>query len=66
MFHFYNFLLGLCARILVRCHTQSDGGLDFRGYAWMLAHNGELATENTYPYLNADGYCRFESSTVCA
>ena len=43
-----------------------DGGLDFRGYAWMLAHDGSIATEATYPYLNSDGYCRFESSTVGA
>jgi len=32
-----------------------DGGLDFRGYEWMLKHGGGLATEASYPYLNADG-----------
>jgi len=42
-----------------------DGGLDFRGYRWMLAHGG-LATEATYPYLNSDGFCRFSSSEVGA
>lgn len=43
-----------------------DGGLDFRGYNWMMKHGGGLATEASYPYLNADGYCRFSSSTVGA
>lgn len=39
-----------------------DGGLDTRGYEWMLKHNGKIATESSYPYLNADGYCRADSS----
>jgi hypothetical protein len=42
-----------------------DGGLDFRAYEWMISHGG-IATESSYPYLNADGYCRFTSSTIGA
>jgi len=40
-----------------------DGGLDYRAYEWIMEHDGKLATEESYPYMNADGYCRFESST---
>lgn len=43
-----------------------DGGLDTRGYEWMLKHDGGLATEASYPYMNADGYCRYTSSHVGA
>jgi hypothetical protein len=43
-----------------------DGGLDTKGYEWMLKHNGGLATESSYPYMNADGYCRFDSSRIGA
>jgi len=32
----------------------------------MLAHHGGLATAASYPYLNADGYCRFGAATVGA
>jgi len=47
-------------------NNACDGGLDFKAYAWMLEHGGGLATEASYPYLNADGYCRYESSTIGA
>jgi C1A family cysteine protease len=43
-----------------------DGGLDSRAYEWMLKHNGNLATESSYPYLNSDNYCRASSTTVGA
>lgn len=40
---------------LARRWQACDGGLDYRAYDWMLKHGGEIATEATYPYLNADG-----------
>lgn len=43
-----------------------DGGLDTRGYEWMLKHNGDIAKESSYPYTNADGYCRASSSVIGA
>jgi len=45
-------------------NNACDGGLDFRAYSWMMEHGGHLATEESYPYMNADGYCRFESSAL--
>ena len=47
-------------------NNACDGGLDFRAYEWMMEHDGQIATEASYPYLNADGYCRFSSSQPMA
>mmetsp|Transcript_10607 Transcript_10607/g.24694 ORF Transcript_10607/g.24694 Transcript_10607/m.24694 type:complete len:608 (-) Transcript_10607:264-2087(-) len=60
-------LVPLSEQILMDCswnhgNMACDGGLDYQGFAWMLEHGGALATESTYPYLNADGYCRASSS----
>jgi hypothetical protein len=37
------------------------GGLDYMGFAWLMDHNdGRLATLDSYPYLNQDGFCHFD------
>ena len=64
-------LAPLSQQVLMDCswgegNDACDGGLDFRGYEWMLKHDGEMASEKSYPYMNSDGYCRAESSTVGA
>ena len=42
-----------------------DGGEDFRAYDWIIKHQG-IATEESYPYLQADGYCHNNKATVGA
>jgi len=37
------------------------GGLDLRGYEWILKHNeGRIASERTYPYVNENGRCHYD------
>ncbi len=39
-------------------------GVDIQAYEWIMKHNG-IATEDSYgAYLQADGYCHFNSSSV--
>ena len=63
--------LGPAARAALQAQGHVDlyflgCGLDFRAYEWMMEHDGQIATEASYPYLNADGYCRFSSSQPMA
>uniref|UniRef100_A0A7S2WHS9 Uncharacterized protein n=2 Tax=Mucochytrium quahogii TaxID=96639 RepID=A0A7S2WHS9_9STRA len=37
------------------------GGADMRGYEWVINNNnGLLADNETYPYINQDGFCKFD------
>lgn len=48
-------------------NNACDGGLDTRGYDWMMhSNNGNLATEESYPYMNSDGFCRATTTTIGA
>jgi hypothetical protein len=43
-------------------NTACDGGLDYLGARWLLAHNdGKLATARSYGgYRNQDGFCHYD------
>ena len=38
-----------------------NGGLDYTAYMWAMEHNnGTIATEDSYPFLNQDGFCHYD------
>ena len=45
-------------------NNACEGGEDFRAYQWIMKHGG-IATEESYgQYLQQDGYCHFDNSSV--
>ena len=60
--------VGLSEQNLMDCswvnpykNAACNGGYDYTAYEWVIEHNaGLLATEESYPFLNQDGFCHFD------
>jgi len=60
-------LIPLSEQVLMDCswpqnNNACDGGEDFQAYQWVLSHGGGMPSEKSYPYLNQDGFCTYNSS----
>lgn len=65
-------LVRLASQALVDCswitgNTGCDGGNDFLAYQWLLNYNGgKVPTEDSYPYLMANGQCHADRAATGA